>query len=676
MLQFNAQEMTKIKSKASADIIQQLIDDNQVVLSSDTLVPPDARATWNLYYFCPDHSVRLDWQRDKSTEHCCPVDGKVFTGEPYDGAWWRGLNGLNAKACNELGLLWHLTGEDHYFDKVREILLGYATYYPDYEEHGGIPYNGPGKANAQTLCEANCNLDFARGYDFIRDGLNSEDRTYIETRLLCEGAEFLMQHRSDQLHNHEMKISATVGIIGLIVNKPDYIEFALNSNYGLIYQLEHGVNQDGLWFEGSIHYHYYALQALLAFEKIAHHTAYSVKLQPNYHKMLAFPLQLISATGDFPRLNDCIAGQEKLNHTHIFEFGYQQFNDPLFAQALSTIYQDTPRNNIEALLYGVDQLPASEPIACHAIHAPLSGLTILHNEASQNMMLLKHSPYGGEHDHYDRLGVILCRQGKEIIPDLGTTGYGAEMHYGYYKNTVTHNTLAMNQKNQPPANPTTVNFKKTDSFTYISTQVDWSQSIQELDSHTIVQWDDEAYKAVTFRRSILWLTAEDSLNNVAIEINQISNPHQQQLDLSWHIRGYLDPTQQEAEFKPVTTPFDGPLQRMTDCHVHQLTQVTPYRFTIAEQADFNMHLFSQQECEVLTGQAPDNPATSDLSYLMLRSQSPLFNAVAVHDLSTCVPLQNVAISWEKDKLHIELTRNEIKATFCIDIAKDEVIKNI
>ncbi|WP_089139517.1 heparinase II/III domain-containing protein [Vibrio rumoiensis] len=672
MLQFNAQEMAKIKNKATPDIIQRLIDDNQVVLSSDILVPPDARATWNLYYFCPEHSVRLDWQRDKPTEHCCPVDGKIFMGEPYDGAWWRGLNGLNAKACNELGLLWHLTGEDHYFNKVREILLGYAKYYPDYEEHGGIPYNGPGKANAQTLCEANCNLDFARGYDFIRQALNAEDRVYIETRLLCEGAEFLMQHRSDQLHNHEMKISATVGVIGLIVNKPDYIEFALNSNYGLIYQLEHGVNQDGFWFEGSIHYHYYALQALLAFEKIAYHTAYSVKLQPNYHKMLAFPLQLISATGDFPRLNDCIAGQEKLNHTHIFEFAYQQFNDPVFAKALSTIYKDTPRNSIETLLYGVDQLPASEPIACHTIHAPLSGLTILHNEASQNMMLLKHSPYGGEHDHYDRLGIILCRQGKEIIPDLGTTGYGAEMHYGYYKNTATHNTLAVNQKNQPPANPTTENFQQTDQSTYISTQVDWSKPIKELDSHTIVQWDDDAYKNVTFRRSILWLTDDDILSNVAIDISQISNPYQQQLDLNWHIRGHFEPNQQSAKFKAIATPFDGPLHRMTDCHVHQLTQVTPYRFAIAEQADFNMHIFAQQECEILTGQAPDNPATSNLSYLMLRNQDLHFNAVAVHDLSIDEPIIVKNISWQDEYLTVELIRSNVTSEILINLSNHTV----
>lgn len=181
-------------------------------------------------------------------------------------------------------------------------------------------------------------------------------------------------------------------------------------------------------------------------------TEYSLQSVPNFHTMLAFPLKLLINTGDFPRLNDCIAGQEKLTHSHLFEFGYREFRDPLFASALQSIYQDKPRNNIDALLYGVDALPVAELLMCQSIHAEQSGVTIMHDREHDNMLLIKHSPYGGEHDHYDRLGMIVTRNGKEILPDLGTTGYGAELHYGYYKNTVTHNTLAVNQKNQPPAN--------------------------------------------------------------------------------------------------------------------------------------------------------------------------------------------------------------------------------
>lgn len=68
-------------------------------------------------------------------------------------------------------------------------------------------------------------------------------------------------------------------------------------------------------------------------------------------------------------------------------------------------------------------------------------------------LLLHYSPFGGEHDHMARGHLGLWRNGREILPDLGTTGYGAPLHYGYYKHTASHNTLSINGSNQPPVTP-------------------------------------------------------------------------------------------------------------------------------------------------------------------------------------------------------------------------------
>ncbi|GLS90175.1 alginate lyase [Psychromonas marina] len=649
MLQFTPKEMVKIRQKTSPALISQIIEENKVILNSETLVPPDARATWNLYYFCPNHGVRLTWDRYKPTEHLCAVDGEILTGEPYDGAWWRGLNGLNAKACNDLGLLWQITQQRTYLTKVKEILLGYAEFYPGYEEHGGIPYNGPGKANSQTLCEANCNIDFARGYDFIKDNLTAKQREYIEQRLLREGAEFLMQHRSDQLHNHEMKISATIGVIGLIINEPRFIDFAVNTPYGLTYQLEHGMKGEGLWFEGSIHYHYYALQALLNFEKLAHKTQYSLKSHPNFHTMLAFPLKLLINTGDFPRLNDCIAGQEKLNHHHLFEFAYNQFKDPLFASALKNIYLSKERNNIEALLYGVDTLPDAPLLSCQSFHAEQSGITIMYQESGDNMLLVKHSPYGGEHDHYDRLGLILSRNGKEILPDLGTTGYGAELHYGYYKNTLTHNTLAVDQENQPPATPSVNHYNQQDNFTWLDVQTDWCGEQPEVDSHTIVQWDTDAYKDVRFRRQLLWL------GDIAIEFNHVHNPHNKPLDLVWHIRGMHAGLDEDNQ---CVNPMTGPLARMIGCHGRVINDSLSLDYHIENDSDFHQQMLVNQDVQLLRGYAPDNPAVRNLAYSIVRSEEKHLQVAVVHNLTSGSVVSVSNLAWLETGLSFDLKRDQ------------------
>ncbi|MEZ9920063.1 heparinase II/III family protein [Vibrio breoganii] len=659
MLQFSELELQAIIERASDSMIETLKNNNDVVLNHDTLVPETGIATWNLYYFCPEHGVRLTWDRYKPKSHCCPVDGKEFTGEPYDGAWWRWLNGLNAKACYDLGLLWQLTGDTLYLDKVSGILLEYAKYYPDYEEHGGIPYNGPGKANAQTLCEANCHLDFAHGYDFVKNQLSAEQQQYIEDRLLREGADFLMKHRTAQLHNHEMKINATVGVIGLILDEQSYIDFALNTEYGIHYQLNHGCTNEGMWFEGSIHYHYYALQALLNFEKMACNTPYSVSSNPNFLKMLKFPLSLVLNNGEFPRLNDSIDGQQKLTHSHLFEFAQRQYPCELFARTLASIYQNISRDNIEALLYGVDELPEAEPLVCQPIHTKEAGITIELDAVNNNALLYKHAPYGGEHDHYDRLGIILTRQGKEILPDLGTTGYGAELHYGYYKNTATHNTLCVNQQNQSPINPQLNHYQQSDEVAVIDAEVDWAQEEASVDSHTIVQWDKQSYQDVKYRRVLIWL------DNLLLELHKVDNPNKQQLDITYHVRG----EHKHTEPMPVVdNPLQGPLARMTQTRLSAQAQSHSLNFGITEQADYSQHIWSNQPCQILTGYAPDNPAVSDLAYALIRSKATQFNAVVVHDLSDEQSVSVERVEWQQDKISCTFEKNGQQQTVCYDLA--------
>lgn len=72
----------------------------------------------------------------------------------------------------------------------------------------------------------------------------------------------MRDHRSPQIHNHEVKISAALGVLGFILEDETLLEFAVNQPYGLRWQLENGLLAEGLWFEGSVHYHYYALPGL------------------------------------------------------------------------------------------------------------------------------------------------------------------------------------------------------------------------------------------------------------------------------------------------------------------------------------------------------------------------------------------------------------------------------
>ncbi|MGX5098406.1 heparinase II/III domain-containing protein [Enterobacter cloacae] len=635
MKQFTELQILRARERATPDTILRLITGNSDVINNPVLVPETGCATWNHYFFCPDHSVRLTWDRHSPEQHVCPVDGKKFSGEPYDGAWWRWLNGLNAKACYELGVLWLLTEDERYLNKVREILLGYARYYPDYQEHGGIPYNGPGKANAQTLCEANCHTDFARGFDLVRAHLSAEEEQYIASRLLCTGADFLMKHRCNQIHNHEVKIGAAIGIIGAVLDNDAYLDFAVNGKYGLRYQLEHAVMPDGLWFEGSLHYHYYALQGFFAFEKVAGGSEYSLLGEPYYRQMLSAPLHLLMPDMTLPRINDCVNGQERLTHSDIYEFAWWYYEDRSYGQLLKSICHHQGRNSIDALFYGKDLSGEVLTPPEHTLRVPQSGLTIIRPKPGR-AICVKHMPYGGEHDHYNSLGLTVFDEGIDIFPDLGTTGYGAPLHYGYYKNSFSHNTLCINGKNQPPAYPRVVSYRHTGDFVQLITEVDWKAKPVLPDSKTRVEWDDDAYRDVVYRRNII------VTGDLLIDISTIDNPHGQMVGTSWLIDAEPCTALNKWRYR------DGFYPHIRVADKIPLTETAVFSYQAVNR--FTVYCCSPGATDLYQAKGPNNPSTADIEYLIMRSQEKRVVHIVVTDLSDT---GDIGVTVENNYLNVK-----------------------
>ena len=142
-------------------------------------IPEKGVGDWFMYYVCPACSMTLRFDRCKPNVHRCPGCKKVYTGKPYDGAWWGQVNKANSDAAWRLALLWQLDGDTAAAQRAMELLLGYARCYPDYAPHGNIPYNGPGRANAQTLDESIFLRGLARAADLLEDLLTGEQKAFL-----------------------------------------------------------------------------------------------------------------------------------------------------------------------------------------------------------------------------------------------------------------------------------------------------------------------------------------------------------------------------------------------------------------------------------------------------------------------------------------------------------------
>ena len=189
----------------------------------------------------------------------------------------------------------------------------------------------------------------------------------------------------------------------------------------------------------------------------------------------------------------------------LYEFAWREIGGEKILYVLNGLTRETGRDNAEALLYGADALPESGYVPEKTHIEPGNGCSILHGPDGR-YLLVKHDRYGGEHDHYDRLDLDYLAYGRRISPDLWTTGYGAPMHYDYYKNTATHNTINIGGKNQSPVNARLTDFRVDPAArtVWLDTLADWTEPFAMPDTFTIRQWDEKAYTGVRMRRQILW----------------------------------------------------------------------------------------------------------------------------------------------------------------------------
>ena len=674
MIQFTQKEIEHLRKKKNEcpQAILRLEEEVKDILEEPLLIPKTGIGNWSLYYYCPDCSVKLDFNRHSPKAHRCPVCGKIWTGSPYYESWWWIVSMENYEAAFRMALLYQIAERKDCADKAIEMMLAYASYYKDYEVHGDIPYNGPGKAGAQTLDEANFLRSFALTYDLLESCMSTQEKEKIRDGLLLPGAEFLMEHRHMQLHNHEVIINSAIAIIGLIFGKEELVKEAVYEKYGLLYQLEHGMLSNHMWFEGAFGYHFYALTSFFAYEKFALHTPHSHIHHPNYKAMMELLFSYIEPGFRVPMLNDTNYGHTSSIY-YLYEFAYREIGGDKLLYVLKELYKDEARDNLEAFIYGVDILPTCDIVPTGNHIEEGSGNSILRGK-DERYLLFKHDCYGGEHDHYDRLDISYEAFGKRIAPDLGTTGYGALMHYDYYKNTGSHNTVNIEGNNQAPANGVLIKWEENDGIVCLEAKADWTAPYKMPDSFTIVQWDEDAYRTVTMKRTILW--AQEWFAEVFF-VDGI--PQGKTADWVMHFSGSVvsEPIGKEVVSFSDKKPYK---------HLHSMIQLQTETTkeneknvvqTIYRDDDVLTWVYGMDNGQnVFVGKGPDNPSISDINYRIERANGP--KAVFAHVIASASEKQ--IQTYQKDTIcpieKVTFEQHEDGVTICVVQADGKKIERI
>lgn len=406
-------------------------------------------------FFCPDDSSMLVFRIDQPHDHLCGVCKKVWRGGGFDAAWrnvWHAHNMKDYLAANMW--LYMAYGKKIYATNIKNALLKYAEFYPTTKEPSEEELKKHYHLSRffdQWLDDCGVFYVYARAFETVRKDIPEADQKKIVDnffKLLGEqqmkrggGANWLVWNNAFRatdaivLRDDDMLHGALYGRNG----KPDGIKNAI----------EREVNADGWYFEASPGYHFYPLLAFMA-------AADAVKCRgenlfdDKFYNMYGGIAKGVYNDLSFIAHNDGWYGQSLYKHAPEYEFAYARMKRPFLKDMLAHVYAKTKRNSPESLLNPEEIRPNPEPFKLESTIFENTGYAILRDGKNTASLLWGQS--GGGHGHPHRLVFTLNNGETEIISDLGTSGYGVPSYLGWYKHTISHNTVTVDFKDQSMRN--------------------------------------------------------------------------------------------------------------------------------------------------------------------------------------------------------------------------------
>ena len=391
---------------------------------------PARLSGWGHNFVCPDCAARVTFDIDMvwNPPHVfvCPNCGGTASSVDHDEAWV-GMYRQHYAEKMEAVAAAALDGDTSARDFMARYIDFYADNYEKFPVHGR--WAGKGKVEPQSLDEGVWAIAILRGLYPARRLFTAAqlEKWY---RLLFKPLAELLLPQSMHVHNIPCWLRCAIGMIGITFGDDTLLTAALEGDFGIRRQVAAGFTADGLWYEGSLHYHYYTAEGLTYFLAL-----YADKNPDD---------PLIS------RLADIYNAPLMLSHDG---WHLQSTNDGWYPRTLETyatqIHRAAVLTGDPGLLRQVDKI---RELAPESIALPYALLIEKPRESCKlwtatNLaifdapmkFILKSGVISPSHRHRDSLSVIL----PPYSDDLGTPGYGHPLTPGWYRLAASHNCVTV-----------------------------------------------------------------------------------------------------------------------------------------------------------------------------------------------------------------------------------------
>lgn len=510
---------TELEGGPQQKEVQALINAGDKAIRGD-LEFPLRGGVHSQWYNCPDCETRL--KTISPTEHECRICGKTYSGSPFDDVLFSQEHGRNLRRLEEAAWAYILTEDDRYAVFAREVLLGYAERYLQYEfqhasrKNSAYAQRAGGRLFDQTLTEAfYLQQHILPAYDLVAGSrlFTPADHRAIREKLIVPMVEGML--RNDRGKSNWQSFHNTAMFwAGAILRNPEWMERSIyEPENGFLFQMENSVLSDGMWYENSWSYHFYTYRALGRHAQGAAHIGIDLWNHPKMRKMLTLPLDFVMADGSVPRIGNATTVrplQLAANRPALMEAAYRAYLDDIFLPIL-------PKKITEhSVLYGNSEVIGRGETASRKSTVMESGHAILRTAGEPGLTAaLNFAPFGGYHSHFDKLSFVFFGFGEELGVDRGRAAaqaYNLPIHREWYRATISHNTVLVDGKSQAEAGGELLFFNSTDEEVAAVAKT-------------------EAYEDVDHRR-MLFMTAD-----YLLVFDELEAANRRRFDWFYHNRG-------------------------------------------------------------------------------------------------------------------------------------------
>ncbi|WP_435234320.1 heparinase II/III domain-containing protein [Psychromonas sp. PT13] len=486
------------------------------------------------------------------------------------------------------GRLFLITEDSKYRDYIVDMLIAYATIYPTIESNVSLDSNPPGKLFHQTLNENMWMLYASCAYSCIYHTLSDAQKQQIEDDLLKQMIEMFVVtygHDFDIIHNHGLWAVAAVGICGYAINDQASVDKALYGlkmdkvSGGFLAQLDQLFSPDGYYMEGP-YYHRFSLRPIYLFAEAIERRQPEIGIYEFNNSVIKTTSYSVFKTafpdGTLPALNDSsktisINDEGVIMATSVCYHRYEQTDTLLgMANHQQNVWVHIAGKTLSDAVDAADEIKPFNWGSLFVTDGPKGekgGVSILRHRDSQDddtMALIWFGQHGSDHQyhsaldhgHYDGLHLSVFNRGQEVLHDYGFGRWvNVEPKFGgryipenksYCKQTVSHNTVTVDQKTQNKFNTALAETKFGQNH-FFKADDDTLQGMSGRIS--------DYYDGVDMQRSVLLAEIEEFEKPLVIDIYRIKADAEHQYDLPVHHSGQIMRTdfdyQVESKLKPL-----------------------------------------------------------------------------------------------------------------------------